>query len=216
MDDSTSSTVQGAKKFEQIGGDAADKVLESLTTGAELGKGGRNAFIIVDLHIGVGNFFDGFLARRRASTVPLFYIAAGEDTTTLEWLHKTKLNEIADLFGEDKLVIPGHVKAAKDTLLNARVSLFLVAFAALWLLFALSSAAINLNARAACCEEPPTTLLETAPTKPKLNMLVISEDDQLKLPDAVVKQWYHDIQFGHRFKNFVDRFSEEFPAKERR
>ena len=59
-------------------------------------------------------------------------------------------------------------------------------------------------------------MLETAPPKPQLNMLVISEDDQLRLPDAVVKQWYHDGQFGHRFKSFVDRFSEEFPAKERR
>lgn len=59
-------------------------------------------------------------------------------------------------------------------------------------------------------------MLETAPAKPKPNILVISDDDQLKLPDAVVKQWYHDIQFGQRFKNFVDRFSEEFPAKERR
>ena len=113
MDDSAVCTVQGAKRFEQIGPDAADKLLDGIVTGSELAKG-RSAFIIVDLHVGVGNMFDGFVSRRRGSTVPCFYFGAGEDTTTLEWLQKTKRNDIAELFGDDKLVIPGHVKAPKD------------------------------------------------------------------------------------------------------
>ena len=113
MDDSAVSTVQGAKKFEQIGGDAADKLLDGIISGSEMAKA-RSAFIIVDLHVGVGNVFDGFLLRKRSSTVPVFYFAAGEDSTTLEWLRKTKCDEIAELFGDEKIVVLGHVKAAKE------------------------------------------------------------------------------------------------------
>ena len=112
MDDSSVCTVQGAKRFEQIGPDAADKLLDGIVAGSEAVKG-RSAVIVVDVHVGVGNMFDGFVLRRRGSTVPYFYFGAGEDTTTLEWMRKMKRDELAELFGDDKIVVPGHVKAPK-------------------------------------------------------------------------------------------------------
>lgn len=117
VDDTASVTVQGAKRFEQIGPDAADKLLDGIISGSEVVKG-RSAVIVVDVHVGVGNLFDGFLSRRRGSSVPCFYFGAGEDTTTLEWLRKTKRDQISELFADDKIVVPGHVKAPKASALR--------------------------------------------------------------------------------------------------
>jgi hypothetical protein len=208
VDDTAVVTVQGAKRFEQIGSDAADKLLDGIVTGSEVTKMGRSACIVVDLHIGVGNIFDAFVTRRRNSSVPVFYIGAGEDTTTLEWLRKTKRDELADLFGDDKLIVPGHVKAPK----------------APWDLFRrsrpheirgdpespFSLAVTSPRLFSARTEEPPTSLLESAPPKPTLNLLVIEDNQTLKVPETVIKQWYHDSRFGSRFKEWLDGFTKEF------
>jgi hypothetical protein len=54
--DTTGAVVQGARKFEQIGGDAADKLMTALFEGATIDS--RSALIVVDLNVGVGNMFD--------------------------------------------------------------------------------------------------------------------------------------------------------------
>ena len=53
-------------------------------------------------------------------------------------------------------------------------------------------------------------MLESAPPKPTLNVLIIEGEDSLKVPDSIIKQWYHDNRFGARFKAFLDTFALEF------
>ena len=53
-------------------------------------------------------------------------------------------------------------------------------------------------------------MLETAPPKPTLNLLVIGDNGTLQVPDSSIKQWYHDNRFGERFKTFIDGFNTEF------
>ena len=48
-------------------------------------------------------------------------------------------------------------------------------------------------------QEPPSTLLESAPPKPQLNLLVIDDQQMLQMPESLTKAWYHDQKFGARF-----------------
>ena len=59
-------------------------------------------------------------------------------------------------------------------------------------------------------QDPPTSLLESAPPQPTLNVLIIEGKDTLRMPDGLIKQWSLDSRFGARFKVFLDELVQEF------
>jgi hypothetical protein len=61
-------------------------------------------------------------------------------------------------------------------------------------------------------KDPPTSLLETAPPKPTLNLMTWLPDHDGKpnfprgvaIPPAMVDRWYQHVQFGEEFRKFYD------------
>ncbi len=97
--------VKGGKKWEQIGPDAATKVLGGLLTGIDLPA--RSCFIVIDLFPGVGNFFDAFVDLRKALNHPMVYVGTSDDLGRLEWLQQTKSQNLAQLWSAGALSVPG-------------------------------------------------------------------------------------------------------------
>jgi hypothetical protein len=44
-------------------------------------------------------------------TIPLFYAAVTHDLSVLDWMHRVKVEYVADRFREGSIVVPGHQKA---------------------------------------------------------------------------------------------------------
>ena len=78
----------GARKVEQIGQNACEKLLQGMMK--DLSITGRSGVFIIDLHVSVGNMFEAFAALRSSWNLPTFYIVCTDDTETAEWfnLHK--------------------------------------------------------------------------------------------------------------------------------
>ena len=62
--------------------------------------------VLLDLVPGVGNFMEGWL-KMRTLDQPIFYMAATDDDVNVEWLRTVKTRQVADLFIEGQLKIPG-------------------------------------------------------------------------------------------------------------
>ena len=75
-DDSTSSTIQGAKKFEQIGPDASYKLIHNATE--NLSFPDRSVLILADNSPGVGNNFEAFLKLKGTLQLPVFHFGVLE------------------------------------------------------------------------------------------------------------------------------------------
>lgn len=85
--DASNVTIQGARKYEQIGSDAHSKLMLSLVSGAELPP--RTA-----------------LARPNMN-VPSYVAMATNDVTRMEWLQQRILKLVGEAFAEGRLNIPG-------------------------------------------------------------------------------------------------------------
>ena len=109
--DSTEAVVQGAGKYEQIGDDAADKILTSMLDNVNFEQ--RAAVVIADLNPGVGNMFQAFMKAKQDQRVPLFFLCVCESTVHLDWCRSTWVDTLVANFQEGKLNIPGaHPQAA--------------------------------------------------------------------------------------------------------
>jgi hypothetical protein len=99
--------VQKGKRFEQIGDDAAEKMLTAMIEGAELNK---NIVIIVDLAPGVGNLTKAFMViKQRFKGMHLQYFGVCASAMQQEWLHQSLLQKCAADFESGILTIPGAV-----------------------------------------------------------------------------------------------------------
>ncbi len=98
--------VQGAHKFQQIGVDAAKKILLGLLEDSELGQ--RVPLLVVDIQCGVGNFADAFIEVRSKFNRPMAYVGLADDSIGLLWLQETKVDSVAAAIGKGELKVAGH------------------------------------------------------------------------------------------------------------
>jgi hypothetical protein len=161
-----------AKKFEQIGDDAADKVLCSILDGLECTE--RLAIVVLDLNPDVGNFFSAFQkARSKFSGLSLHYVGTCYTQMHQEWFEKAWLDQLSQQFASGELIIPGFTPKSLVT---------------------------------------PTHILEEAPPKPALSLMTWMGDEEgmagkprgVKVPPALLTQWYQHQIFGDQFRTFCD------------
>ena len=78
----------GARKIEQIGQNACEKLLQGMLK--DLTLTGRSAIFIVDLNVSVGDMFQAFCALKSTWNYPTFYLGCTDDAETAEWfdIHK--------------------------------------------------------------------------------------------------------------------------------
>ena len=106
-DDSAGGVVQGGKKYEQIGDDGAEKLVDALLSGLEFKE--RALIVLVDLTPLVGNFISAFFAARvKFQATPMFYFGVCSTHMHREWLERQTLSKLLKLFVADKFVIPGY------------------------------------------------------------------------------------------------------------
>ena len=99
-------TIQGARKFEQIGLSAAERILEACLDKVEMTS--KGALFLVDLHPVVGNCFDAMVKKRNQFNMPVFYIGCFDDSLTAEWFTKCKKDQVVRLHAEGQIMIPGY------------------------------------------------------------------------------------------------------------
>ena len=104
--DDSPALVQGAAKYQQIGADAAKKVLQGILEDSTIPAG--MPLLLVDLHAGVGNFADAFLELRADFKRPMSYVGFTEDAMTREWLQEVKTERTAQMITKSEMKIPGH------------------------------------------------------------------------------------------------------------
>ena len=78
----------GARKIEQIGQNACEKLLQGMMKDLHITS--RSGVFIIDLNVSVGNMFEAFAALRSSFNLPTFYIGCTDETETAEWfeIHK--------------------------------------------------------------------------------------------------------------------------------
>lgn len=106
LNDDRYSTVRGSKRYEQLGVDACTKILESLLE-ADKPPADVQAFILLDLSPGVGDFFWAWLSRVKAMKMPVFHIAVTPSAVEAEWLNHTIEDELAMKLVNGSLTLPG-------------------------------------------------------------------------------------------------------------
>ena len=161
--DDAIATVQGAKKFLQIGPDAYLKLFDAAVEGVDWTEY-RTALILHEVNINVGGLFDAYIVERASLNVPVFYFTATDEPIVAEWFITSKLNKLTSLHLEGKLVVPGF-KAAEV--------------------------------------EPPSDLLETPPSAPRLNHLTIlhpedSAKPRINMPANLVTMSFDSLTAAQR------------------
>jgi len=97
--------IGAARKFMQIGEDAAGKMLTGMITNVEFGdKGG---VLWLDLNPDVGDFAQAFFNQRGKAHVPTFYYATCRDDVHQEWLEKSLVEYYSREFTEERFTLPG-------------------------------------------------------------------------------------------------------------
>ena len=88
----------GARKVEQIGQNACEKLLTGMVQDLQLT--GRSGVFVIDLNMSVGNMFEAFASLRSSWNMPAFYIGCTDEVQNAEWFqlhkeaHHTKQNNI--------------------------------------------------------------------------------------------------------------------------
>ena len=100
-----SASVRGGKRYEQIGSNAALKLLESVLDG-DL-PAGISAVVIVDTSLNVGDFFFAWLERVKALKFPVFFVGATCDHTALEWFTHHRQEDLSEKLLAGQLQLPG-------------------------------------------------------------------------------------------------------------
>lgn len=98
-------SVRGGKRYEQVGSNAALKLLESILDG-EL-PAGISAVVVVDTSLHVGDFFFAWLERVKALKFPVFFVGATCDRTVLEWFTQHSQEELSEKILAGQLQLPG-------------------------------------------------------------------------------------------------------------
>jgi hypothetical protein len=95
--------VQGGHKFQQIGDDAAHKLLQSTVGSVDFGE--RTMVMVVDVNPNVGNMLNAFLKMR--GNMPLYYFGICDNNIHESWLSATTIANALEQFTSGKLLIPG-------------------------------------------------------------------------------------------------------------
>lgn len=103
-----SERVQGGRRFEQLGEDAAMKLLQATIDTVDFGE--RTMLVLVDVSPGVGNMMTAFVKLK--GNRPMYYFAACESDVHQAWLHETTLSIMQEDFVAGRLTIPGITPAA--------------------------------------------------------------------------------------------------------
>ena len=111
-DEVDSSGLSAAKKFTQIGEDAAEKLIQGILTNVDFPD--RNCIIFVDLNADVGDFLGGFISTRSKTSVPMYYVGICKDAIHQEWFEKTWAETVVKLMTDESLKVPGFVVKSRD------------------------------------------------------------------------------------------------------
>ena len=102
----TEESVHGARKFEQLGEDACDKVLQALLEGITFTE--RTAILVVDFSPDVGDMFRAFLSARARMTMPMYFFGACQHDVHRDWLKHHLTNSMAEMVKNQQLKVPGY------------------------------------------------------------------------------------------------------------
>lgn len=111
---------QGPKRYDQIGCDAASKLLDATVDGLTFPS--RGAWLLVDLMPNAGEMLEAFLHKRLGTTNPGFYFGVCGDEAALEWTKLHLVERMALLVTEKKLTIPGLAAPEKEMPTNLKES----------------------------------------------------------------------------------------------
>lgn len=182
---------KGAGKFAQVGTDAMVKMLESLLSGVAADC--RTGILFWEINLGWGNLLDALLAKPGLvpQGCPWGYFAAADDITQHEWMEKTKVQHMVELFMQGELTIPGHKPLPTDMPNDLLL------------------------------EAPPLPTLSIlgitsapgASTKPSVGSSSGTHKVQtVTVPDNVVKAWHQHADYGPTFRTFLESFTEKVGA----
>ena len=104
--------VQSGKKFEQVGVDAAHKVLQGAFEGMEFD--GRKAIVIADVSLGVGDMFQAWVKFKGSYQVPCFFFGVAESDVHKKWFEITHKAKLVEMFNDGSLIIPGFTPAGAE------------------------------------------------------------------------------------------------------
>ncbi|CAK9040562.1 unnamed protein product [Durusdinium trenchii] len=110
--DDDMAVIQGAQKYQQIGCNAATKILDAALDGVAVDSNG--AMFIIDVNPGVGNMFDAFMAKRASVNYNLQYVAMVHEDLSAEWFQETKAQALASGHMAGKVQIPGHAVGSQE------------------------------------------------------------------------------------------------------
>jgi len=95
----------GAKKFEQVGPSACSKMIDSLIDGIAIEA--KSAVVIIDFHLGVGDFLTAWLAKKPSLSCPSFFVGCTDDSVVKDWVLCNCKEKIAKAHMAGEFVIPG-------------------------------------------------------------------------------------------------------------
>ena len=94
--DSDEYLFHGARKVEQIGQNACEKLLNGMLT--DLPMTGRSGVFLIDLNLNVGNMYEAFAALKGTWNQPVFFVGATDDPNCAEWFNLHKVAPCLKLF----------------------------------------------------------------------------------------------------------------------
>ena len=100
----------GAKRYEQLGVDAASKLLDASVDRLDA----TEAWLFASLNPGVGHDLEAFLLKRSTSTMPCFYWGLAESSGHADWLRKTSVADLTAKLLSGNLQLPGIEKPKKE------------------------------------------------------------------------------------------------------
>ena len=108
------STPRGGKRFEQIGVDAATKLLDAILESDVQVPDNIGGILLVDLSVGVGDFFRAWLKKVNTMRCPLLYVGATASPSDAEWLQHVTVEEVGSQVLAGELVLPGFTPKPSD------------------------------------------------------------------------------------------------------
>ncbi|CAK9014882.1 Uncharacterized protein SCF082_LOCUS12523, partial [Durusdinium trenchii] len=102
----------GARKVEQVGQNACEKLLQGMMK--DLSLTGRSGVFVIDLNMSVGNMFEAFAALKSTWNMPTYYVGCTDDHGTAEWFDLHKQEWLARLHMDGSLTVPGFAKPAEE------------------------------------------------------------------------------------------------------
>jgi hypothetical protein len=105
---------QGSHRWQQIGVDAALKLLDGMVDDSFVKVPEPTSLLICDLSLQVGDLARAFLQKRKSLNLASFFFGATHDAVTLDWLQHDLRDTAVSEFLSGGLTIPGKKAPAMD------------------------------------------------------------------------------------------------------